>query len=76
MTILPTNYIEMIRQANPGNEIMGFIVFALQFQIFMVIYIIINILLTISMCWGMLVVFRILGIPWLDGTTKGFIKRS
>ena len=76
MTILPPDYYTMVQQAYPDNPIWGFLVFALQFHIFMILYIIVNMLLTAGICWGLLIIFRILGIPWLDGTTKGFINRS
>ena len=76
MNILPPDYLTAIQQAYPDSPILGFFVFALQFHIFMILYIIVNTLIMAGMLWGLLAMFRLLGITWFDGTTKGFIKRS
>ena len=76
MSILPPDYFSAVQQAYPGNEFVGFLIWAVQFQIFMIIYILVNVLLTAGLLWGLLIIFRILGIPWMDGTTKGLINRE
>lgn len=74
--MLPPDYYSMVQKTYPGNQFIGFLIWALQFQILMIFYIIINVIFTATVLWGLLIIFRILGIPWLDGTIKGFINRE
>lgn len=54
-------------------EVMDFI---LIFYFHMFVFMVLNILFTIGFVWGLLILCRLLGIPWVDGTTKGFKNRS
>ena len=75
MSILPADYYTQFSSLGL-NPILSFLLFVVQFYIFLFIFIILNALLTACFCWSLLVIYRILGIPWIDGTTKGFINRS
>lgn len=52
------------------------VIWMVSFYATMILFIILNALLTAAFCWSLLFVFRFFGIPWLDGTTKGYINRS
>lgn len=62
--------------ALPDHNFLTIVMFLLKFYITMFIFMALNIALMVSSVWALLIVFRLLGIPWLDGTTKGFINRS
>ena len=36
------------------------------------VYLMLNIFLTAGILWGLLLIFRLIGIPWIDGTRHGF----
>ncbi len=55
-----------------GWQFLQFVVF-FYFSLFVVI--LLNFLIVAVVSWGLLMVFRLLGKPWVDGTTKGFINR-
>jgi len=46
------------------------------FYLTMTVFMVFHILFMIGFVWGLLILCRLLGIPWVDGTTKGFKNRS
>lgn len=69
---LPPDYLATLN--NPS--LLDVILFLIKFQIIMFTYIILNGLCIAGIVWWMLFFCRFTGIPWIDGTTKGFINRS
>lgn len=62
--------------ALPDHSFLAIIGFIFKFYLTMFIFMAMNILIMVTSVWGLLIVYRILGIPWIDGTTKGLINRS
>lgn len=52
------------------------VLFIVSFYGTMIVFIILNALLTAAVCWSMLIICRLLGIRWIDGTNKGYINRE
>jgi hypothetical protein len=46
-----------------------------KFNTIMIAYMAINVLYMVGFVWWLLFICRLLGIPWVDGTTKGFVNR-
>ena len=77
MKLLDTpDYYSHVAHLEGFELIINMIWFIITFYASMIVFIIMNALLTAAICWSLLFIFRLLGIPWLDGTTKGFINRS
>ena len=70
--MLPPDYWSQMQ--NP--DIMSVMVFIIKFYSMMFVFMILNVAMTISFVWSLLIICRALRIPWIDGTTKGFINRS
>lgn len=63
-------------QSSGFSGILGCALFLVLFYLHMFVAFLINLSILLSMSWGALVLCRLFGIPWTDGTTKGFINRS
>ena len=57
-------------------EILKALTWVFYFYISFAVYMLINALITATMIWSLLLICRLLGLPWIDGTTKGFIDRE
>ena len=66
------NYIDSIQPEN----IFQVMLWIAKFYFMLGFWIFLNTVFMVGCIWALLVVFRVLGIPWLDGTTKGFVNRS
>jgi NADH:ubiquinone oxidoreductase subunit 3 (subunit A) len=76
VNILPsTDYLTTFTSIG-GDPFLGFFYFLMQFYGLMIIFIILNSILLLALTWSFLVICRLLGIPWVDGTTEGFINRK
>lgn len=60
----------------PDHNFLTIMAFIFKFYLTMIIFMAMNILIMVSSVWGLLIICRLLGIPWVDGTKKGFINRS
>lgn len=69
---MPPDYLSYIQDPTIF-DIMAFVV---KFYLMMFVFMVLNVAFMVASIWALLIVFRILGIPWLDGTTKGFVNRS
>jgi len=70
--MMPPDYLSYMQDPTIF-DIMAFVV---KFYSMMFVFMVLNVAFMVSSIWALLIVFRVLGIPWLDGTTKGFINRS
>lgn len=68
---LPPDYIAAMN--NPS--LLDVLLFLIKFQVIMAVSVLFNALLMMGVIWWMLFFCRFTGIPWIDGTTKGFINR-
>jgi len=66
------NYIDSIQPEN----IFQVMLWIVKFYFMLGFWIFLNTVFMVGFIWALLVVFRVMGIPWLDGTTKGFVNRS
>jgi hypothetical protein len=48
----------------------------IKFYIVLIIYMFTNVVFMVGFVWNLLFICRLLGIPWFDGSTKGFINRT
>ena len=67
--ILPPDYFLQLKSFK------DIVMFLIQFHLLLIVYMIMNIAVIVVFSWLLLFVFRALGIPWIDGTTKGFVNR-
>jgi len=74
--LLPPNYMMLIAALPPEKQLTGFLWLMLQLYTTVFIMTILNVALILTIVWGGLLICRLLGIPWVDGTTKGFINRE
>jgi len=58
------------------TEILKVLEWVFYFYLTLSIYMLINMVITATIIWILLLLYRLLGIPWFDGTTKGFINRE
>jgi hypothetical protein len=70
--MLPPDYWSQMQ--NP--DIMSVMVFIVKFYSMMFVFMVLNVAMTVSFVWSLLIICRVLRIPWIDGTTKGFINRE
>jgi len=70
------DYYSKVAHLEGFDLIINMIWFIITMYATMIVFIILQALLVASICWSALLICRMLGIPWLDGTTKGFINRS
>lgn len=68
---LPPDYLKALN--NPS--LIEVILFLIKFQLITFIGVILNVLFMSGVVWWMLFFCRFTGIPWIDGTTSGFINR-
>ena len=54
-------------------QLFWFVIY-LYFSLFLCI--LMNTIIILSVSYSLLIVYRTLGIPWIDGTTKGIFNRS
>ena len=50
--------------------------FVVSFYVSMFVFLLMNTLLVAGVVWSLLITCRMLGIPWVDGTTSGFLNRK
>jgi hypothetical protein len=62
--------------ALPDHNFLTIVLFILKFYVTMFIFMALNVAFMVGSVWGLLLICRALGIPWIDGTRKGFINRS
>lgn len=62
--------------ALPDHNFLIIVAFILKFYATMFIFMVLNVAFMVSSVWALLIICRVLGIRWIDGTTKGFINRS
>lgn len=70
--MLPPDYYSYMQDPTLAS----FLVFIIKFYLMMFVFILLNTLLMSGFVWSLLFICRALNIPWVDGTTKGFIKRT
>lgn len=70
--MMPPDYFGALE--NPG--VVDVLLLMLRFQLFVLIGMMMNVLFTVGFVWWLLFFCRFWGIPWIDGTTKGFVNRS
>ena len=70
------DYYSSVENLQGFDLIVNIIWFLITFYGTMILFIILNALLMVSICWSMLLICRLFGLPWVDGTTKGFINRE
>jgi hypothetical protein len=58
------------------QHLLYFIAWLVTFYLGIIIFILINVIFTCILLYSILIIFRILGIPWLDGTTRGVFRRT
>jgi hypothetical protein len=68
--ILPPDYLVQFKSFK------DIVMFLIQFHVLLIVYMVMNIAVLVAVSWSLLFVFRALGIPWVDGTTKGFLNRK
>jgi hypothetical protein len=74
---IPKNdYLSTVSGLPVNGQFTNFILFVIQLYTTIIVITILNMLLLLIASWGLLLIFRMLGIPWVDGTTKGFIDRK
>ena len=69
------DYLSKYQHLTGFDAIIQFIWFTITLYSTMIIFLFLNALLTATLMWSMLLICRVLGIPWIDGTTKGFLNR-
>lgn len=56
-------------------DIADILILLLKFFIFAFVGMVMNTLYVVGSVWWLLFLCRLIGIPWIDGTTKGFVNR-
>ena len=70
------DYASTIQHLSGTDYFLGLVTWLTKFYLLMGITIILNAIIISLFFWSMLLICRIFGIKWLDGTTKGFINRE
>lgn len=69
--MMPPDYLGELQ--NPGILEVGDMI--IRFYALMIIYMFFNTVIMAGLVWNLLFICRLFGIPWVDGTTKGFVNR-
>ncbi len=69
--VLPPDYLGQLQEPS----VLGVFGLVLNLYSLLILSVIMNAILMSGTVWWMLFICRFLGIPWIDGTTKGFVNR-
>jgi len=69
---MPPDYLSAMQDPSVFN----IMIFIIKFYSMMIVFMILNVLFMVSFVWSLLIICRIIGLPWIDGTTKGFVNRT
>lgn len=69
--MMPPDYLSYMQDPN----LLDIMLLVVKFYAMMIVFMFMNVVCMVGFVWNLLFICRFLGIPWIDGTTKGFIKR-
>ena len=76
MSILPPDNYGLIQNLPIFEQILSFMFWLVKFYGIMFLCIVIQSMILIVPCWTLLVLCRLFGLTWIDGTKKGYLNRE
>ena len=70
------DYVASYAHLGPLEFIVNMMVWVVCFYLSLLIVMLLQLVLLLVIVYGLLALHRLLGLPWVDGSTKGFVKRS